>query len=263
MKSYWSLVSARFRTLLQYRGAAIAGCGTQLFWGLIRVMIFDAFYRSSSATQPMAYPDVVTYIWLGQALFGMLPWNADRDIRTMVREGTVVYELLRPVDLYAYWFTRSLANRTAPTLLRALPLFLVAGAFLGLQPPDSWPAAIAWIVASAGALLLSCALSTLINISLLWTISGDGVQHLLPSALWVLSGMLVPLPFFPDWAQTIIAFMPFRGLVDLPFRLYSGHIPPSQAASVLAHQVAWSLGLILLGHRLLARGTRRLVVQGG
>ena len=263
MKSYWSLVNARFRTLLQYRGAAIAGCGTQLFWGLIRVMIFDAFYRSSSVPQPMAYPDVVTYIWLGQGMLGMLPWNADRDIRTMVREGTVVYELLRPVNLYAYWFTRSLANRTAPTLLRALPLFLVAGAFLGLQPPDSWPSAIAWIAASAGALLLSCAFSTLINISLLWTISGDGVTNLLPTAMWALSGMIVPLPFFPDWAQTIIAFMPFRGLVDLPFRLYSGHIPPSQAASVLAQQVTWSLGLILLGHRLLARGTRRLVVQGG
>ena len=62
MSPYAAILSARFRTLLQYRTAAIAGLGTQLFWGLIRVMIFEAFYRSSNAPQPMALRDVVTYL---------------------------------------------------------------------------------------------------------------------------------------------------------------------------------------------------------
>ena len=263
MKAYWSLMSARFQMLLQYRGAAAAGFCTQLFWGLIRVMIFDAFYCSSSSPQPMAFRDVVTYIWLGQAMLGMLPWNADRDIRAMNRTGTVVYELLRPVDLYTYWFTRAFAMRTAPTLLRAIPMFAVAGAFLGLRAPDSWAAACAWAVATVAALFLSCALSTLINISLLWTISGDGVSWLLPTAVSALSGMIVPLPFFPEWAKPLIELLPFRGLVDIPFRLYTGHIPPSEAISVLTHQFVWAGTLIVLGRLFLARGTRRLVVQGG
>ena len=47
MKGYTALVSAHFRTLLQYRAAALAGLGTQLFWGLIRVMIFEAFYSAN------------------------------------------------------------------------------------------------------------------------------------------------------------------------------------------------------------------------
>jgi len=49
MQPYLAILSARFRTLLQYRVAGLAGIGTQLFWGLIRVMIFDAFYRSTVA----------------------------------------------------------------------------------------------------------------------------------------------------------------------------------------------------------------------
>ena len=73
MKAYWAVLSARFRTLLQYRAAALAGLGTQVFWGLIRVMIFGAFYRSTTAPQPMTYPEVVTYVWLGQAFIRMLP----------------------------------------------------------------------------------------------------------------------------------------------------------------------------------------------
>ena len=62
MISYRAIVSARFRTLLQYRAAALAGLGTQLFWGLIRVMIMEAFYLSSNSSQPMGIEDVITYI---------------------------------------------------------------------------------------------------------------------------------------------------------------------------------------------------------
>ena len=109
--------------LLQYRAAALAGMSTQLFWGLIRVMIFEAFYRTSTQAQPMTYAEVVNYVWLGQALFALLPWAPDNDVRTMVRTGTVAYELVRPVDLYAFWYSRALANRIAPTLLRSLRCF--------------------------------------------------------------------------------------------------------------------------------------------
>src|SRR5439155_16836295 len=99
MNAYAAILSARFRTLLQYRAAAAAGFGTQLFWGFIRVMIFTAFYRSSTAPQPMSLPQVVTYVWLGEATLIMLLAGVDRDVQAMIRTGTVAYELVRPLDL--------------------------------------------------------------------------------------------------------------------------------------------------------------------
>jgi ABC-2 type transport system permease protein len=263
MRAYGAVLGARFRTLLQYRAAAVAGFGTQLFWGLIRVMIFEAFYRSSTAPQPMAFPEVVTYLWLGQAFFALLPWAVDADVRAMIRTGTVAYELVRPLDLYALWYSRALAARLAPTLLRAVPMFVVAGLFFGMEPPPSLLSGAAWIVTGAGALLLSSAFSTLMTISLLWTVSGEGVSRLAPSLVLLFSGMLLPLPLFPDWAQSLLNFLPFRGLVDAPFRVYLGHIPPERLPFVFLHQAAWTVALVALGRFLLLRGTRRLVVQGG
>ena len=89
MSAYGAVLSANFRTLLQYRAAAIAGFTTQIFWGLIRVMIFEAFFRSSSAAQPMTMDEVATYIWLGQAFIMLLPWNIDREIHNLIRSGFV------------------------------------------------------------------------------------------------------------------------------------------------------------------------------
>ena len=141
MISYWAIVSARFRSLLQYRSAALAGLVTQVVWGMIRVMIFQAFYSSTNAEQPMKGSDVETYIWLGQAFLAALPWNIDTDLRSLIRSGGIGYELIRPVDLYSYWLSRALSWRTAPMLMRAIPLLIFAFVVMGMSPPVSWAAA--------------------------------------------------------------------------------------------------------------------------
>jgi ABC-2 type transport system permease protein len=201
----------------------------------------------------------------------MLPWNADADLRAMVRSGAVAYELCRPIDLYSLWYVRALAWRTAPTLLRAVPMCLFAAVLLPLIGLDEWrlvaPPSLSTAVAFGAtllcALLLGCALTTVINITLLWTIAGDGAVMLLAAVVTFFSGMIVPLPLFPDWAQPVVQALPFAGLLDRPFRVFTGHIPVTDVVAVLRHQIAWTIALVLFGRWLLAQGMRRVVVQGG
>lgn len=263
MSGYRALISARFRTLLQYRAAAIAGLSTQLFWGLIRVMIFEAFFLSSTLSQPMELVEVVTYIWLGQAFFVMLPWNVDQDLQAVVRSGGVTYELLRPMNVYNAWFSRAIALRTAPVLLRSVPLLVIAALFFDLKAPDSPEAGVAFLVSMVGAVLLSVAFTNLLNVTMVWTTSGQGITLLVPPLVMIFSGNIVPIPFFPDWAQTAIRILPFSGVVDSPFRLYVGHIPPGELTFVLAHQLIWTAVFVVLGKRMLANGLKRMEVQGG
>ena len=78
-----------------------------------------------------------------------------------------------------------------------------------------------------------------------------------------LAGMYVPLPLLPDWAQAILTVLPFRGIMDVPFRLWSGDIPPAEAPLLVVQQIAWTAAFVAVGRWVLGRGTRRLVVQGG
>jgi ABC-2 type transport system permease protein len=263
VRAYASIFSIRFQALLQYRAVAFAGLVTQFFWGLMLVMIYQAFYRSSTRTQPIDCAEVITYVWLGQAFLVMLPWNADPELAALMRNGNIAYELLRPLDLYTFWYVRCAALRTAPMLLRAAPMFIITGLFFHLSAPASLASAFAWGAAMLGALLLGCAITMLTSISLLWTVAGDGFSLLTWSGVSLLSGMIIPLPLFPAWAQTPLRALPFSGLLDMPFRLYLGHLPPSALGGVLAHQLIWTIILIAGGRFLLARGMRRLVVQGG
>ncbi|MBI5095147.1 MAG: ABC-2 family transporter protein [Candidatus Hydrogenedentes bacterium] len=263
MRPYWAMLSARFRTLLQYRAAALAGFGTQLFFGVVIVMTYQAFYSANTTPQPMSLEHVVSYIWLGQALFALMPWAPDADIRLLIRTGGVAYELLRPVNVYWLWFSRALARRTAPTVLRSIPMFITAMLLLGLQPPASLASGLAWGMATVCAVLLASAIATIFGIGMIWTISGEGLHRLVSPLVMLLSGMLIPLPLMPAWSQTFLRVLPFRGLADIPFRLYLGDIPPSSVGPMLLHQLTWVALLALFGHWLLSRAMRRLVVQGG
>lgn len=262
-RPYLSMLSARFRIGLQYRSAAFAGLCTQLFWGLIRCMIFTAFYRSTTHAQSMTLTDTTTYVWLGQAMFALLPWQVDGDVQSMIKTGTVAYEMLRPVDIYGLWFSRALAMRIAPTILRAVPMLTVAAIFLHLKPPANWQCGLAWVMATILAALLGSAISTLMTISLLWTTTGDGISRLLPTFAYSLSGMDVPLVFFPNWSHAILYALPFRDLVDLPFRLYLGKFSMHEWPMLFGQEIAWIAALVLLGRLVLARGRNRLVLQGG
>lgn len=262
-RPYVAIFGARFRALLQYRAAALAGLATQVFWGVVRVMIFTAFYAVSTAPQPMTLAEVITYVWLTQALLLVLPWRPDPDVEQLVRSGNVAYELVRPVGLYGLWFARALAQRTAPAFLRCLPMVVIAYAFLGLAPPASATSALAFAGSIVATVVLSAAFTTLLSVTVLLTVSGRGVHVLMTSVVNLLSGALVPLPLFPGWLQAIANALPFRGLMDTPFRLYMGHLQAGDALVAVAHQVGWTLALVLGGRWLLARALRRVVVQGG
>jgi ABC-2 type transport system permease protein len=270
MKPYIAIFSARFRMMLQYRAAAVAGLWTQIFFGLLMIMSYEAFYASTAIPQPVTFLQVVSYVCLGQALLAVLPWNVDAEVRAMVRSGAVAYELCRPVDLYNLWFMRAMAWRTAPTILRAVPVVVFAMLLLPVFGLEEWrlrppqlASGVAFVAAIVCALLLSCALTTLMNISLIWTISADGVVAIFAALVTLLSGMIIPLPLFPSWAQSVLVALPFAGLVDLPYRVYTGNIEAARVSSVLVRQIFWTVVLVLLGRWLLSRGMRKLVVQGG
>src|SRR5262245_16101618 len=175
MKPYLATLSARFRMMLQYRAAAFAGVMTQVFFGLIRVMIFQAFYHSTTDPQPLTAEQTTTYLWLGQAFLLLTMLGADNEIAALIRSGDVSYELIRPVDLYNYWLARSFSSRAAPMILRAIPILIFAALIGHLTAPVSLTHALLFLVSLTLGLILSAVLFAVVTISILWTISGDGI----------------------------------------------------------------------------------------
>jgi ABC-2 type transport system permease protein len=271
LRPYLAVCAGRFQLTLQYRTAALAGFVTQLWFGVIRVLIFAAFYAGGSAHAPMSLRNAIDYTWLGQAFLVFLPWNADPDVADMVRTGAVAYERLRPVDSYAWWFMRAIAWSTGRVLPRAALMFAFAGlvmpllglGFWGLAPPPSLAQGALFALSAVAVVLLSAAITVLINVAMVSVMDERGPNILAAPFVNFFSGMIVPLAFFPDWLRPFLRAQPLAGLVDIPFSIWFGGLTGWSAIGFIALQFGWVIVLALFGRWALERVMRRLVVQGG
>lgn len=267
MRAYASAFRIRLIAGMQYRSAAWAGVATQFAWGFMLLMIYHAFYASSTVEPPMSYQQLAAYIWLQQSFLALLMlWRQDGELLESIQNGLVAYELCRPVSLYAFWSARLLATRIADASLRCLPILVVAfflpGNFRLTLPPD---------IAALGLFLLSLALSALLAVAVSMfiyiltfvTLSSRGSTMIVTVFADFLCGSLIPIPLMPPVLQRIAMFFPFRYIFDLPLRIYSGNYVHLEALGMIGLQALWVLGLGLLGALLMRRVLRRTVIQGG
>jgi ABC-2 type transport system permease protein len=271
LRPYLAVFAGRFQLTMQYRAAALAGFATQCWFGVIRILIFAAFYAGGAAHAPMSLGNAITYTWLGQAFLVFLPWSADPDVAEMIRTGSVAYERLRPVDTYAWWYVRALAWSVARVLPRALLMVTFAGLVLplvglgkwGLPPPPSLAAAGLFAISGLGMVLLSAAITQLINIVLVALLSDRGANAMAAAIVNLASGAIVPLAFLPDALRPWLRAQPVAGLVDIPFSIYFGGLTGWGAAGAIALQFGWVVVLIGFGRWWLGASMAKLQVQGG
>lgn len=266
-KKYLSIFRLRFTMGLQYRAAALGGIATQFAWGFLYIMAYHAFYRTDPSAFPMTLEATINYTWLHQAFLALFAlWATDNDIFEAIRTGTVAYELCRPVSLYAMWFARNLSTRLSRVVLRCMPILLVA-AFLPAGYRLTVPPDMGTFLLFLGSLftggLVAVAMVVLIYILTFFTLSPNGLRAISLSIADFCSGLIIPLPFFPDNLRSFFEALPFAAVVNTPLRIYSGDLAGQAAYALVFLQIFWLAALILIGILLMKVALRRVTLQGG
>lgn len=267
MKAYFTYFKLKFITGLQYRSAAWAGIATQFFFGFVYIMVYIAFYSSGEKNTPMTLSQVITYLWLNQALLALVnQFTRDKELFNLVKEGTICYELARPKNLYFMWYFKVLGEKLSSVLLRFFPLLIVT---ITLPKPYNMGAPVSiyhfilFLISLSLGTLLVVSLTILYPIITLSTMSEKGIVNLMITTSDILSGILVPIPFFPNFLKKISALLPFQYISDLPFRIYVGNIGIETGLTRIIIQFIWLIILISLGYFLMRKSLKRVTVQGG
>lgn len=267
MKQYTSFFRIRFLAGLQYRAAAFAGFSTQLFWGLMEILLFRAFYRYAPEKLPMDMQALSSYVWIQQGTLSI--WNLygwEQALFQSVQTGEVAYELTRPTDLYAMWTARSFATRLSKALPRFIPVVAVGSllpAPYGLRLTISLPAFLMFLLSLGLTLWLCVALCMLCYTLTFFMTDYRGIVAFVPALSEIFSGDLLPLPFFPPMLRRIAELSPFGSLQNVPLRIFGGDIAGSEIFSAVGLQLFWCLAVTALGYQLMHRGLRRTVIAGG
>ena len=267
MKKYLTYFRIRFIGGLQYRAAALAGISTQFAWGFLYILLYSAFWRADPTGFPMEFSELASYVWLQQAFLALfMNWYYDSDILGMISGGTIAYELVRPLDIYFLWFTKTVAARVSRAVLRCFPILIVAfllPAPYGLTLPPTPLHAVMFVRTAVLGMFVVTAFTMLIYCTCFYTVNATGVRMVAQAVADFLSGGELPLPFMPEAMRRIIELTPFGVMQNLPFRIYSGNITGNEMWFLFGMQLLWVCVMMLGGWLWMRAAMKKVVVQGG
>lgn len=259
-----ALAGAGYRRWSSYRQAAIAGVFVNTVFGVIKLSILLGV--ADSAGGSVAGYDrasLSTYAWVSQGLIAVVMIFAWTELADRVRTGDIAVDLARPVDLQLAWLAADIGRATWGLLSRAAAPIVFGALVFGFHWPDDPTALVLLPVSVLLAVCVSFAGRFMLNLLAFWLTEVRGLVLLYVLVSGVLGGHLIPVQLFPDWLQTVAYATPFPAMVQSTIDLVTGQATGLDAVREVAAQLGWAVGLLLAGRLVLARATRRLVVQGG
>lgn len=265
MRLDWELARRGYRRYAAYPGATYAGLFTNLFFGFLLAYILLAVYERADVIGGYDVRDAVAYVWISQALLTVVGifgpgWY---ELARRVQTGDVATDLQRPVDVQRAELDQDLGRAGYQLLWRAVPQFLVGALLFEITIPDEAARWLLFFLSVALAVLVGFGIRFLVNLTSFWLLDYRGSVLLMIAVNLVLSGMIIPLSFFPAPLDTIARVTPFASTLQAPIDIYVGAPLGGSVAAVLALQASWALALCGAGRLALGAGTRKLVVQGG
>jgi ABC-2 type transport system permease protein len=265
MALYLTLARVGYRRYAAYPGATAAGLFTNVFFGFLVAYVLLAVYEVRDDVGGYDAADAVTYVWLVQGLLSVVAsfgptWY---ELSLRVRSGNVATDLQRPLDLQRLLLAQDVGRAAHMLLYRAIPPFLIGALMFDVVVPESLVRWLAFAVSVCLAVVVSFAIRFLVNLMSFWLLDYRGPTMLAMVVSHLLSGLIIPLAFFPEPFGDIARVLPFASMLMLPIDIFVGAVTGAEVAAVLALQTFWALVLLAAGRAALAGGTRKLVVQGG
>jgi ABC-2 type transport system permease protein len=260
---YVQVARRAYHRAATYRAATCAGLFTNTVFGFLRAYVLLAMFRSRADIASFDAVDAMTYTFLTQGLIGTMGIGG-LDLADRIRTGDVVADLYRPMDFQSYWGAQDAGRFGFQVVFRGVPPFLAGAALFTLRlPPNVWT----WLTFAASLVLaatVSFAWRFLVTLSGFWLTDTRGVVQLGVVVQFFLSGLLIPLNFFPEGIAHMLRLLPFAAIVQLPVEVFLGrHQGVVPAVEVLLDQAAWAAVLLLIGRWVTALAFRKVVVQGG
>lgn len=262
-----AFVRISFLSMLAYRLRFYTGIVTYLIYVAIYTSIWSAIYSDPNSRGALAqfgsYDMLFTYFAIGWLARSFCYNNVDRDLAELVQSGHIASRVARPVSLHM----QMLAAALGQTLFRLLffsPLIGVALVLIyDLLPPASVESFLLFLLSLLLGIVILAELNFLVGLISFRTKSIQGIAHAKQTLLELLSGLLVPLSYFPEWIRIVALWTPFPSLTSTPNRLYLGLSTGAEAYQALGLSLAWCVGLFVAAHFVGRAATRSLTVQGG
>ena len=263
MAKYIEMIRIRFLMMLAYRTNYYSGI---LIYSInigAYYFLWTAIYGGKDSIQGMSVIQMTTYIavaWIARAFYFN---NIDREIAAEIKEGKVAVELIRPYNYLGMKTMQGLGEGIFRLLFFSLPGMVIVGLVFPLDLSGdfaTWGFFAASIVLS---FIINSQINLLTGMMTFFLFNNDGLIRAKRVVIDLFSGLLLPISFYPLWAQDVMKLFPFQAISYIPSMIFTEGFKGNEIINAIIFQGIWAVALLIPIQALWVVAKKQLIVQGG
>lgn len=263
MDKYLEMIRVRFLMMLAYRTNYYSGILIYTINIGAYYFLWSAIYGGKESIQGLSISQMTTYVaisWMARAFYFN---NLDREISEEIREGKVAVEFIRPYNYLGMKMMQGLGEGIFRFVFFSIPGFIIVAFLFPVDINVSGTTVLLFIMATIFSFIVNTQLNLITGILSFFFLNNRGIIWTKRVLIDLFSGLLLPISFYPLWAQEIMKFFPFQAISYIPSMVFTNGFTTNEAVQGILFQLIW-VGILLVPMQILwVIAKRRLIVQGG
>lgn len=266
MKLYMPFAINVFQKNLSYKANVIIYVIGDCVMLAVTYFLWSAIYRSSSTNilNGFNFNEMIVYVLISFLTAALINTDVSYGIMSEVKDGSIAINLIRPID----YKKRMLFQAFGDIFFNFILIFIIG--FIGVTI-YSYYHNLKFNIYNLLGYFASVSMGILLNffysysfgllsfkLTNMW-----GITQIMGAIMQLLSGMLIPIIFFPSFAQTLFKFLPFSSMIYTPTMIYLGKISGKELVNALLLQFIWIIILSFLSKIIWNKLIKQLVILGG
>ncbi|PMC33832.1 daunorubicin ABC transporter permease [Bacillus sp. UMB0899] len=263
MDKYIEMIRIRFLMMLAYRTNYYSGI---LIYSInigAYYFLWTAIYGGKESIEGLSAVQMTTYIavsWMARAFYFN---NIDREIALEIKEGKVAVELIRPYNYLGMKTMQAFGEGIFRLVFFSIPGMVIVALFFPMEFSTN---GLTWLL-FASSLVFSFIVNTQINLITgmltFFLFNNDGLMRAKRVIIDLFSGLLLPISFYPGWAQDIMVYFPFQAISYIPSMIFTEGMKGNEVLQAILLQGFWAILLLLPIQVLWVIAKKRMIIQGG
>lgn len=251
MYKYWIVAQLQLKTILAYKFDFFLNAAKYSFMVLLMSIIWMAVENNTS-NQIYSQFELIQYFVLAATIYTVSNFHTYY-IEDDIRLGTLSKYLLKPISEHWYYFYFEAAHVALETGIKVI---IAAGVFLFFHQLVNFQLLNLLMTVLFLPVIYFFAYHLLSFVSLLsfWVTQAYAIRWALTISMRLMSGLLVPLAYFPEKLQSVFYYLPFQHLAFTPIQLMLNNISPAQAFPAFLILLGWSLVIFIFNRMLWIKG---------
>lgn len=263
MGKYIEMIRIRFLMMLAYRTNYYSGI---LIYSInigAYYFLWTAIYGGKESIEGMSALQMTSYVaiaWMARAFYFN---NIDREIAQEIKEGKVAVELIRPYNYLLMKTMQGFGEGIFRLSFFSMPGMIIVALIFPIvfsTHPATW---LMFAVSLMFSFLINMQINLLTGILTFFFYNNTGLIRAKRVVIDLFSGLLLPISFFPGWAQQVMNYLPFQGISYVPSMIFTESFSRPEIIHAVWFQVLWVLILILPIQIIWLIARKQLVIQGG